>query len=47
MINEEALKIKDKFLSNHDNISHTIEETTLAWSAKETILKLHQKGYRL
>ena len=44
MISEKALKIKDKFLSNHDKISHSIEETTLAWSAKETIFKLHQKG---
>ena len=44
MISKKPLKIKDKFLSNHDNISHSIEETTLAWSAKETIFKLHQKG---
>ena len=44
MISKKPLKIKEKFLSNHDNISHSIEETTLAWSAKETILKLHQKG---
>ena len=44
MISEKALKIKDKFLSNHDKISHSIEATTLAWSAKETIYKLHQKG---
>ena len=44
MISKKPLKIKDKFLSNHDKISHSIEETTLAWSAKETIFKLHQKG---
>ena len=44
MISKKPLKIKDKFLSIFDNISHTIEETTLAWSAKETIFKLYQKG---
>ncbi len=44
MISKNPLKIKDKFLSIFDNISHSIEETTLAWSAKETIFKLHQKG---
>lgn len=44
MISKKPLKIKDKFLSSHDKISHTIEATTLAWSAKETIYKLQQKG---
>ena len=44
MISKKPFKIKDKFLSIFDNISHSIEETTLAWSAKETIFKLHQKG---
>jgi len=44
MISKKPLKIMDKFLSHQDNISNTIEETTLAWSAKETIYKLHQKG---
>ena len=44
MISKKPLKIKNKFLSIFDNISHTIEETTLAWSAKETIFQLHQKG---
>ena len=44
IISKKPLKIKHKFLSDHDKISHTIEETTLAWSAKETIFKLHQKG---
>ena len=44
MISKKPLKTKDKFLSIFDNISYSIEETTLAWSAKETIFKLHQKG---
>jgi len=44
MISKKPLKIRDKFLSKNDNISHSIKETTLAWSAKETIFKLHQKG---
>ena len=43
-ISEKALKIKDKFISKKDNVLLNIKETTLTWSAKEVVYKLHQKG---
>ena len=43
-INDRAHKIKEKFLSNNDIFFENEINTTLAWSAKETVFKLHQKG---
>ena len=43
-ISNKPLKIKHKFISNNDNISENKMEATLAWSAKETVYKLHQQG---
>ena len=43
-ISNKPLKIKHKFISNNDNILDNKMETTLAWSAKEAVYKLHQKG---
>ena len=43
-ISNKPLKIKHKFISNNDNILDNKMEATLAWSAKEAVYKLHQKG---
>ena len=43
-INDRAYKIKEKFLSNNDIFFENEINTTLAWSAKETVFKLYQKG---
>lgn len=43
-ISNKPLKIKHKFISNNDSILDNKMEATLAWSAKETVYKLHQQG---
>ena len=43
-ISNKPLKIKHKFISNNDSILDNKKEATLAWSAKETVYKLHQQG---
>ena len=43
-ISNKPLKIKHKFISKNDNILDNKMEATLAWSAKEAVYKLHQKG---
>ena len=43
-ISNKPLKIKHKFISNFDSILDNNVEVTLAWSAKETVYKLHQQG---
>ena len=43
-ISNKPLKILHKFISNNDSILDNKMEATLAWSAKEAIYKLHQRG---
>ena len=43
-ISNKPLKIIHKFISNNDSILDNKMEATLAWSAKEAVYKLHQKG---
>ena len=43
-IGNKPFKIIHKFISNNDNILDNKMETTLAWSAKEAVYKLHQEG---
>lgn len=43
-ISNKPLKIKHKYVSNNDSVSDNKIEATLAWSAKEAVYKLHQKG---
>ena len=43
-ISNKPLKIIHKFISNNDSILDNKMEATLAWSAKEAIYKLHQRG---
>jgi 4'-phosphopantetheinyl transferase len=44
LISQKLLKIKSRFISNNDNVASNKENLTLAWSAKECVLKWHQKG---
>ena len=44
IISKRILKIKDKFISTHDNFNDSQENLTIAWSTKECIFKWHQKG---
>jgi len=44
IISKRILKIKDKFISQYDNINDSKEDLTIAWSTKECIFKWHQKG---
>ena len=43
-ISKKPLSISYKFISENDNISMDINDTCLAWSAKEAIYKLHEVG---
>ena len=43
-ISNKPLKIIHKFISNNDSILDNKMEATLAWSAKEAVYKLHQRG---
>ena len=43
-ISKKPLSISHKFISENDNISMDINDTCLAWSAKEAIYKLHEIG---
>jgi len=44
LISDRVFKIKDRFLSEKDNVELNNEEVTLAWSAKECMFKWFQKG---
>ena len=43
-ISNKPLKIINKYISNNDSVSNNKMEATLAWSAKEAVYKIHQKG---
>ena len=44
IISKRVLKVKNKFISTHDNINDSQKDLTIAWSTKECLFKWHQKG---